>query len=448
MPGSTGVGVSPYVPTSFDAGTNQNRGGGGAGWSASSYDAYGNVIQDSAGNTFAYDAENRQTSAGGTTYGYDGYGQRVQRTSSSGTSTYIYDVFGNMAAEYDTQATPMTGTIYLTPDQLGSTRLVSDSTTLVNLASPGSPGMALECRDYLPFGEQLTVGRSQMCAAADAGVRQLYTGQERDTETNLDFLNARYLSTPQGRFTSPDPDNAGADPAYPQSWNMYSYVRNNPLKYIDPFGLCSQDANGNFVNDDNGGTFQFSGPCVQGNTVTATAPPVAPDTSGFEDQDFLNTIFSTNVYTYGISASPTQQLNIGAGPGPGGTQNSCVGSALLKGALNIGIDAIGLIPEAKGFTKVFENTAGYQIARAAGNSAGYRWVVATQYGMKAVNQGKGAVAFAGGALGLGDSGAPVLERISGLALSVAGFTPLGQVAAAASIGVDIYRTAKAIRQCP
>ncbi len=273
MPGSTGLGVSPYVPTSFDAGTNQNRGGGGVGWSASSYDAYGNVIQDSAGNTFAYDVENRQTSAGGTTYMYDGNGQRVQRTSSSGTSTYIYDVFGSLAAEYDTQATPMTGTIYLTPDQLGSTRLVtSDTTTLVNLASPGSPGMALECRDYLPFGEQLTVGRSQTCAAADAGVRQLYTGQERDTETNLDFLNARYLSSPQGRFTSPDPDNAGADPAYPQTWNMYSYALNNPLAYIDPTGLCSVKEGDTDATDDPGE------PCVApgdtSTTVTDTAPPV------------------------------------------------------------------------------------------------------------------------------------------------------------------------------
>ncbi len=213
MLGSTGVGVSPYVPTSFDAGTNQNRGGGGVGWSASSYDAYGNVIVDSTGNTFAYDVENRQTSASGTTYVYDGNGQRVQRTSSSGTSTYIYDVFGNMAAEYDTQATPMTGTIYLTPDQLGSTRLVtSDSTTLVNLASPGlagdgagMPGLSA-VRRATDGGQEPDVrgggrGRDGSCD----------TGQERDTETNLDFLNARYLSTPQGRFTSPDPDNAGAD---------------------------------------------------------------------------------------------------------------------------------------------------------------------------------------------------------------------------------------------
>jgi hypothetical protein len=36
---------------------------------------------------------------------------------------------------------------------------------------------------------------------------------------------------------SPDPDNAGASIDNPQSWNAYSYVLNNPLKYTDPNGL-------------------------------------------------------------------------------------------------------------------------------------------------------------------------------------------------------------------
>ena len=39
-----------------------------------------------------------------------------------------------------------------------------------------------------------------------------------------------------GRFLSVDPDNAGADPAFPQTWNAYAYVNNNPLKYVDKNG--------------------------------------------------------------------------------------------------------------------------------------------------------------------------------------------------------------------
>jgi hypothetical protein len=40
----------------------------------------------------------------------------------------------------------------------------------------------------------------------------------------------------QGRFTTPDQPFADQDTAYPQSWHLYSYVRNNPLKYIDELG--------------------------------------------------------------------------------------------------------------------------------------------------------------------------------------------------------------------
>lgn len=71
-----------------------------------------------------------------------------------------------------------------------------------------------------------------------------FTGKERDAETGLDYFGERYMSAAQGRFTSPDPL-----PGWqrdPQSWNMYSYGRNNPLKYVDPTGetyrVCDSEA--------------------------------------------------------------------------------------------------------------------------------------------------------------------------------------------------------------
>ncbi len=86
--------------------------------------------------------------------------------------------------------------------------------------------------------EQETGARRLLVSRATGWTRcgRSFTGQERDAETTLDFFQARYYSAPQGRFTSPDPGNAGANLGDPQSWNVYAYVGNNPLTYTDPSG--------------------------------------------------------------------------------------------------------------------------------------------------------------------------------------------------------------------
>jgi RHS repeat-associated protein len=96
--------------------------------------------------------------------------------------------------------------------------------------------------DYLPFGEELSAGirvngqGQPQYGYAISNVRQKYDEYERDTETNLDFAEARYYSSTQGRFTSPDPLIASARRLTPQSWNRYSFVINRPTVYTDPGG--------------------------------------------------------------------------------------------------------------------------------------------------------------------------------------------------------------------
>jgi YD repeat-containing protein len=147
----------------------------------------------------AYDAENRQTSVaidGSTTatYSYDGDGHRVTKAIAGGSTTvYVYDAKGGLAAEYSSVPPAETDTLYLTTDHLGSTRVVSNST-----------GTVVGYHDYLPFGEEIPSGtgaRGSLYDAAD-GVTHKYTSKERDTETGLDFFDARYFSGAQGRFTS------------------------------------------------------------------------------------------------------------------------------------------------------------------------------------------------------------------------------------------------------
>ena len=69
----------------------------------------------------------------------------------------------------------------------------------------------------------------------DTRIGYRYTGKERDTESGNDYFGARYYASTMGRFLSPDAP-VDQHPEDPQSWNLYSYVRNNPLISIDQDG--------------------------------------------------------------------------------------------------------------------------------------------------------------------------------------------------------------------
>jgi RHS repeat-associated protein len=69
-----------------------------------------------------------------------------------------------------------------------------------------------------------------------------FTGKERDSESGLDNFGARYNASTMGRFMTPDPVHIMKRKLLdPQQWNMYSYVRNNPLRFIDPTGMYDVD---------------------------------------------------------------------------------------------------------------------------------------------------------------------------------------------------------------
>ena len=71
--------------------------------------------------------------------------------------------------------------------------------------------------------------------------RHHFTGKERDAESGNDSFDARYYASSMGRFMSPDWSAKEEPVPYaklddPQSLNLYSYVRNNPLSQIDADG--------------------------------------------------------------------------------------------------------------------------------------------------------------------------------------------------------------------
>jgi len=75
-----------------------------------------------------------------------------------------------------------------------------------------------------------------------------FTGKERDAETGLDYFGARYYGNWLGRFLTPDKPFADQHPGNPQTWNLYSYVRNNPLRLVDDTGQGARAADDPRIN--------------------------------------------------------------------------------------------------------------------------------------------------------------------------------------------------------
>jgi RHS repeat-associated protein len=207
--------------------------------------------------TLQYDAEGRVTSSiwntvgsnnslvptQATYYAYDGEGQRVMKlvcpgitqctpaTTGAVETLYVYDALGNLSQEYSTNPPTLPcATCFVTVDQVGSTRLVTDGN--------GNP---VARYDYLPFGEEIpadgaTRTEGMGYTANPDSFNPKFTGQMRDPESGFDYFNARYYDSRQGRFMIPDPGNAGSDPSDPTTWNGYAYVGNNPLSTTDPSG--------------------------------------------------------------------------------------------------------------------------------------------------------------------------------------------------------------------
>ena len=204
------------------------------------YDTAGNLLGQSDCVTYSYNAENQLVSTGGVTYTYDGDGKRVKSDQTSG-STYdrLYwydlgldplaesDLGGNLTYEYiffgGTRIARRTvsnnAVNYYVSDHLGSSRVVTDSS-----------GSILDDCDYLPYGK---LGPS---CSASSGNRYDFAAKERDSESGLDYLMARHYSPWVGRFMQPDEPFADQDASDPQSWNLYSYVRNQVLDFTDPAG--------------------------------------------------------------------------------------------------------------------------------------------------------------------------------------------------------------------
>lgn len=95
--------------------------------------------------------------------------------------------------------------------------------------------------------QEIELGSSLKALEIDASVRRTCvrsrsTGKERDEgvmEAGMDYFGARYLSAGWGRIVSADAPFADQHGRNPQTWNLYSYGRNNSLRFVDEDGRAS-----------------------------------------------------------------------------------------------------------------------------------------------------------------------------------------------------------------
>jgi RHS repeat-associated protein len=198
------------------------------------YDANGNLTNDGV-NTYQWDARNRLLAiAGGASanFSYDVLGRRTSKSVNGVASQFVYDG-SDIAAEIGGGAI---GANYLRSSNIDEPFIRQAATISEHyhtdalgssLALSNAQGASASTYTYEPFGKTTVSGASSNPVQ--------YTGRENDG-TGLSYYRARYYSPRLQRFISEDPiEFAGGDV------NLYAYVYNNPVRYVDLWGLKPGD---------------------------------------------------------------------------------------------------------------------------------------------------------------------------------------------------------------
>jgi RHS repeat-associated protein len=209
------------------------------------------AVQYAGGRTYQYNAMGQMTNRNGTViqwngdgkpssignigFTYDGLGERIKKVSGGQTTLYPFTDY-EIAHDGTTTKSLVGGKqvcgtsgcefFMYHRDHLGSVQSITNAS-----------GEVLH-KKYTPFGDTHTAVGSHSDLRGWIG--------EREEETELVYLNARYYDPEIGRFISPDPF-----AELGQGLSRYTYSLNNPINSLDPSGLWSVTCT--FGGDPNGG---------------------------------------------------------------------------------------------------------------------------------------------------------------------------------------------------
>ena len=204
------------------------------------YDANGNMesrqIIDGTDVTveqYIYDASNRLIEAEKDgleiSYEYNADGLRKSKTVNGVRTEYTWDR-GNMCLERTNAGTDLAADRQYVYGADGIAFSANDYTYVKNIHGDVTRvndflmGTQTNAYEYNSFGEI-----TEMSETYENPFR--YCGEYYDTETGWVYLRNRYYNPETGRFISEDPARDGS--------NWYVYCKNNPVTFVDPWGLSS-----------------------------------------------------------------------------------------------------------------------------------------------------------------------------------------------------------------
>jgi len=198
------------------------------------YDSNGNITTENTW-TYVYDLSNqliRALSGGNQVaeYTFNGAGQRIKKVTQTETRIFHYDLLGHLIAEINQNGQMLAEYVYL-GDQLLAMIKPGELAYYFHNDHLGTPQVLTDASGsvawktvYTPFGDAVV-----SIETVQNPFR--FPGQYYDQETGLHYNYFRYYNPQTGRYITPDP--IGLEGGI----NLFAYVQNNPVNFIDPNGM-------------------------------------------------------------------------------------------------------------------------------------------------------------------------------------------------------------------